>query len=124
MNSKFTKIVRILLGIILIAFGVNKMYSFIPLPQPSDDAADFMNSLADTGYVLNVVAIFEIFIGILLLIKKWVPFATLLLLPLSLNILMFHLFMDIPGIWTALLVVVLNGILIYKHRQKYRALFS
>lgn len=124
MNSKFTKIVRILLGIILIAFGVNKMYSFIPLPQPSDDAADFMNSLADTGYVLNVVAIFEIFIGILLLIKKWVPFAMLLLLPLSLNILMFHLFMDIPGIWTALLVVVLNGILIYKHRQKYRALFS
>lgn len=124
MNSKFTKIVRILLGIILIAFGINKMYSFIPLPQPSDDAADFMNSLADTGYVLNVVAIFEIFIGILLLIKKWVPFATLLLLPLSLNILMFHLFMDIPGIWTALLVVVLNGILIYKHRQKYRALFS
>lgn len=92
MNSKFTKIVRILLGIILIAFGVNKMYSFIPLPQPSDDAADFMDSLADTGYVLNVVAIFEIFIGILLLIKKWVPFAMLLLLPLSLNILLFHLF--------------------------------
>ena len=124
MNSKFTKIVRILLGIILIAFGVNKMYSFIPLPAPPEEAANFMNSLADTGYVLNVVAIFEILIGLLLLIKKWVPFAILLLLPLSLNILLFHLFMDIPGIWTALLVVVLNGVLIYKHRQKYRPLFT
>lgn len=124
MNSKFTKIVRILLGIILLAFGINKLYSFIPLPQPPENAANFMNSLADTGYVLTVVAIVEILIGLLLLLKKWVPFVILLLVPLSLNILLFHLFMDIPGIGLALLVAVLNGVLIYKHRQKYRALFS
>ena len=124
MNSKFTKIVRILLGIILLAFGINKLYSFIPLPQPPENAANFMNSLADTGYVLTVVAIVEILIGLLLLLKKWVPFVILLLVPLSLNILLFHLFMDIPGIGLALLIAVLNGVLIYKHRQKYRALFS
>ena len=123
MNSKFTKIVRILLGIILLAFGINKLYSFIPLPQPPENAANFMN-FADTGYVLTVVAIVEILIGLLLLLKKWVPFVILLLVPLSLNILLFHLFMDIPGIGLALLVAVLNGVLIYKHRQKYRALFS
>lgn len=124
MNSKFTKIVRILLGIILILFGINMFYSFIPLPQPPEKAANFLNSLADTGYVLNVVAFFEIFIGLLLLIKKWVPFAMLLLVPISLNILLFHIFLDIPGIGTAILVIVLNGILIYKYRQKYRPLFS
>ena len=124
MNSKFTKIVRILLGIILVLFGVNTFYSFIPLPQPPEDAAKFLNSLADSGYVLTVVAIFEIFIGLLLLIKKWVPFAMLLLVPISLNILLFHLFLDIPGIGTAILIIVLNGILIYKYRQKYRPLFS
>jgi putative oxidoreductase len=124
MNSQFTKIVRILLGIILIAFGANKLYSFIPLPQPSPEAADFMESLANTGYVITIVAIFEIIIGLLLLVKKWVPFALLLLIPLSLNILLFHLFMDVPSIGTALLVVVMNGILLYKHRQKYKPLFA
>jgi len=124
MNSNFTKIVRILLGIILIGFGINKLYPFMPLPQPSPEASEFMNSLADTGYVLTVIAIFEILIGILLLFKKWVPFLLLLLLPLSLNILLFHLFLDIPSIGTAILVVVLNGILLYKHRRKYIPLFA
>jgi uncharacterized membrane protein YphA (DoxX/SURF4 family) len=123
MNSKFTQIVRILLGLILVVFGANKLHPFIPLPQPPQQAADFMASLAATGYVLIVVAIFEILIGILLLIKKWVPFAILVLVPISLNILLFHLFLDVPAIGTALLVVILNGILLYKHRQKYRPLF-
>lgn len=123
MNSKFTQIVRILLGIILIVFGVNKMYSFIPLPQPPQAAADFMNSMADTGYILTVVAILEIIIGLMLIFRIWVPFALLLLVPISVNILLFHLFLDIPAIGTALLVVILNAILLYKHRVKYKPLF-
>ncbi|WP_159801159.1 DoxX family membrane protein [Flavobacterium sp. MK4S-17] len=123
MNSKFTKIVRILLGLILIVFGANKIYTFIPLPQPPTAAADFMNSLADTGYVITLIAIVEIIIGFMLLLKLWVPFVLLLLIPLSLNILLFHLFLDIPSIGTAILVVVLNGILLYKHRVKYKPLF-
>lgn len=124
MNSQFTKIVRILLGIILILFGANKLYSFIPLPEPSPEAAEFISSLAATGYVLTIIAIFEIFIGLLLLFKKWVPFALVLLVPLSLNILLFHLFLDVPSVGTAILVAALNGILLYKHRQKYKPLFA
>jgi len=123
MDSKFTKIVRIALGIILVVFGANKIYSFIPLPQPPPEAASFLNSLADTGYILLLVAVFEIIIGLMLLFKIWAPFVLLLLVPLSLNILLFHLFLDIPAIGAALLVVVLNGILLYKNRHKYRPLF-
>ncbi|MXN93242.1 DoxX family membrane protein [Flavobacterium sp. Sd200] len=124
MNSQFTKIIRILLGLILIVFGTNKIYAFIPLPQPPAEAARFMESLADTGYVLTVVAILEIMIGIMLILKLYVPFALLVLVPISLNILLFHLFLDIPAIGAALLVVALNGILLYKHRRKYKPLFS
>lgn len=124
MNSKFTQTVRIVLGIILLVFGANKIYTFIPLPQPPQQAAEFMASLADTGYIPTVVALFEIIMGLLLLFRLWVPFVLLLLVPLSLNILLFHLFLDIPAIGTALLVVALNGILLYKHRVKYRPLFT
>lgn len=124
MNSQFTKIVRILLGLILIAFGANKLYPVIPLPQPPEDAASFMGSLAATGYVLPVIAVFEIVIGLLLLFKKWVALALIMLVPLSLNILLFHLFLDVPSIGLALLVVIMNGILLYKHKQKYRPLLA
>jgi len=124
MNSKFTQIVRIVLGIILLVFGANKIYPFFELPQPPAEAASFIQSLAETGYVLTVVAIFEIVIGLMLIFKLWVPFALLVLVPISLNILLFHLFLDVPAIAGALVVVALNVILLYKHKQKYRPLFT
>jgi len=124
MNSKFTQIVRILLGIILVVFGANKLYPFIPLPAPPEAAGNFMDSLAATGYVLTVVAGLEIIIGLMLIFRLWVPFALLVLVPVSLNILLFHLFLDVPAIGTALLVVILNGVMLYKHRRKYKPLFA
>lgn len=124
MNSKFTAIVRLLLGILLVVFGSNKFLNFIPMEAPTGGAADFMNSLNTTGYIFPVVGVLEVFIGLLLLIKKWVPFAVILLAPISINILLFHLFLDIPGVSVALLVTVLNAILIYKHWRLYRPLFT
>ena len=125
MNSQFTKIVRLLLGFILIVFGLNKLVPepFIPLPELPERAGDFMTSLGSTGYVLKTVGIIEIIIGTLLLIKKWVAFALIVMVPISLNILLFHLFLDVSGIGGALLVASLNGILIYKHWSQYKSLF-
>lgn len=126
MNSKFTSIVRLLLGIILLVFGLNKFYPlpFLPSPKLPENAAEFMNSLVATGYVLPVVGVLEVFIGIMLLAKKWVAFALILLAPISLNIVLFHIFLDLPSIGGAVLVAVLNIILIYKHWPQYRPLFS
>lgn len=123
MNSQFTKIIRILLGILLVVFGSNKFLHFIPLPPPTGSAGDFMNSLGATGYIFPIVGILEVLIGIMFLVKKWVAFALILLAPISINILLFHLFLDIPGVGAALLVAILNGILIYKHWKQYSPLF-
>ena len=124
MNSKFTMLVRILLGILLVVFGSNKLFNFLPSQSPAGSAGEFMYSLGATGYVFPVLGVLEMFIGILLLAKKWVPFAMVLLAPISINILLFHLFLDIPGVFVALLVVAFNGILIYKHWRLYRPLFT
>ncbi|MDD2986004.1 DoxX family membrane protein [Flavobacterium sp.] len=124
MNSKFTYLMRILLGIILLVFGLNKFVQFIPSSELPENATAFITSLATTGYVLPVVGVLEILIGLLLLTNKWVPFALVVLVPISVNILLFHLFLDIPGISGALLVTVLNGILMYKLWPKYKPLFN
>ena len=123
MNSMFTKIVRIVLGIILVVFGLNKFIGFIPLPDLPEKAGAFMGSLGDTGYVLPFVGTLEIAIGTMLLLKKWIAFALVVLVPISLNILLFHLFLDIPGLSVAVLVVVFNATLIFKHWTQYKPLF-
>lgn len=124
MNSQFTKIVKIALGILLLIFGANKFLHFIPLPPMVGPAGDFMSSLGATGYIFPIVGLLEVFIGTMLLIKKWVPFVLILLVPISINIVLFHLFLDIPGVGAALLVAVLNGILIYKNWRSYSPLFT
>ena len=124
MNSQFTMLVRIVLGITLVVFGSNMVHPFIPLPPPSGSGADFMNSMHATGYIFPIVGVLEVLIGLMLLMKKWVAFALILLAPISINILLFHLFLDIPGVGVALLIVVFNAILIYKHWKQYTPLFN
>jgi len=123
MNSMFTKIVRIALGLALVVFGANKFLHFIPMEPPTGAAGEFMNSLGATGYIFPIVGMLEVVIGALLLLKKWIAFALILLAPISINILLFHLFLDIPGAAIALLVTVFNGVLIFKHWQQYKPLF-
>lgn len=125
MNSMFTKIVRIVLGLALVIFGANMIFHFIPMDQPDANTAagQFMNSLGASGYIFPVVGFLEVIIGAMLLLKKWVAFALILLAPISINILLFHLFLDIPGLSIALVIVIFNGILIFKHWQQYKPLF-
>lgn len=124
MNSTFTKILKIILGLTLIAFGLNKFLGFLPTPELPGEASNFMSSLAATGYVLPILGTIEVGIGLLLLLNKWVPFALILLAPISFNILLFHLFLDLPDIWSALVVIVLNILLIYKYWKAYKPLFQ
>jgi hypothetical protein len=121
----FTKIVRITLGTMLVVFGANMIHHFLPLDQPDGNTAagQFMNSLGATGYIFPIVGVLEVLIGIMLLLKKWIAFALILLAPISINILLFHLFLEIPGLSIALVIVVFNSILIYKHWSQYKPLF-
>lgn len=119
MDSKFTKIIRILMGVILLLSGLNKIFKFFPTP-----ADDLIESFGQVDYIFPVVAGLEVFIAVLLLVKKWVAFALILLVPLSINILLFHLYLNFHGIIPATVVASLNGILIYKHWRQYVPLFS
>lgn len=124
MNSTFTTILRIVLGLTLLIFGINKFIPFIPIFDMAPAAANFISSLESTGYVLYMVAALEVFIGLLLLLKKWVPFGLMLLAPIAFNILLFHIFLDVSGIIVAIIIVAINVILIYKYWKSYSPLFQ
>jgi putative oxidoreductase len=124
MNSTFTTILRMLLVISLLIFGINKFIAFIPIFDMAPAAANFMESLNSTGYVLYVVASLELLIGGLLLFKKWVPFALILLAPIVVNILLFHLFLDVSGMFVAVFMLTITGVLIYKYWKSYTSLFQ
>jgi uncharacterized membrane protein YphA (DoxX/SURF4 family) len=124
MNSKVQMVLRIILGLILIIFGANKFLQFMPMPEPQGDAATFMGGLAASGYMFPLLGVLEILIGILLILKKAVPFALILLAPLAVNMVLYHGAMDPGGIGAAAIVTVLNAILIYSNWDRFKSLFK
>ena len=125
MNSKVTMVLRILLGLVLIIFGANKFYSFMPVPEGlPEGATNSMGALMATGYMFKFIGATEVFVGLLLLINKWVPLALVILTPVAINIVLFHLFLapgggTIPG----LVILILNIVLIYANWNKFKSLF-
>lgn len=124
MKSSFSAILRLLLGLGLIVFGLNKIMGFMPLFEMPVATANFVETLQATGYGFYFIAAIEIALALLLLFKKWVPFALIVLAPLSLSAILFHWFLGISDILIAVIIFALNAILIYKHRLAYTALFQ
>jgi uncharacterized membrane protein YphA (DoxX/SURF4 family) len=123
MNSKVTMALRLVLGLILIVFGANKFLNFMPMPELSEGAADFMGALGKTGYMFPLIGAIEVIAGLLLIFNKWVPFALVVLAPLAVNMLLFHLKFDLAGIGGAAVVSLLTVVLIYFNWNRYKSLF-
>jgi len=123
MNSKVTIALRIVLGLILIIFGANKFAHFMPVPELPEAASEFMGALNKTGYMFPLIGAIEVISGLLLILKKWVPFALILFAPIAVNILMYHIKLDMGNITPGLIVSVLTAALIYFNWNHYKSLF-
>lgn len=86
-----------LLGLLFLVFGLNFFLHFIPMPDdPSPADAPhklFMAALFPTGY-LAFVKVLEILGGVLVAIPKTRNFGLLVLGPVIVNILCFHIFLN------------------------------
>ena len=85
-------IIRILFGLMMLVFGLNKFLQFLPFPPMPKAAGEFMGALVKSGYILTIVGIIEVVAGVLLLINKYQALILIVLFPVILNAFLFHLF--------------------------------
>jgi uncharacterized membrane protein YphA (DoxX/SURF4 family) len=123
MNSKLTIVFRLLLGLILVVFGANKFFHFLPMPPMEGPPADFMGALINSGYMFPLIGVTEVVAGLLLIINKWTGLALILTAVISTNIILFHLVLAPAGIILAAVVAILNIILMYANWKKFKTLF-
>jgi uncharacterized membrane protein YphA (DoxX/SURF4 family) len=123
-SSTTTVILRTVLGLAFVVFGLNKFLHFIPNPAEPPAAMDFFGALFKTGYFIPLLASTEVVSGALLLAGMLVPFALVLLAPVIVNIFLFHLFLAPGGLPIAVVFVALEVILAWLHREAYAPLFS
>jgi hypothetical protein len=91
-------------------------------PMPTGLAGQFIGALFLSHYFW-VVAGLQVIGGVLLLVNRFVPLALVLLGPVIVNILLYHLFLNLAGIGLAILVTILWFIVFYGHRQYFSGIF-
>ena len=123
-SSKPAFVSRVLLGLLLISGGVNNLLARNPVSNPTPEGDWFLGVLQQTGYLLHAVAITEILVGVLLLSGYFLPLALALFAPIMVNILLFHVFLQLAGVETALVAAVLYSYLVYVHRHRYSGVLS
>ena len=86
-------IAGLLLGLLFIASSVVVLFHLVQMPPPPDGtpAALFMGALGPTGY-MTFVKVLELLGGILVAIPRTRNFGLLILGPIIVNILAFHIF--------------------------------
>lgn len=121
-----TTAARILLGLVFFVFGLNGFLQFIPPPPTPmpEDATAFIGGLMQTGYMLPLIAGTEVLVGALLLVNRFVPLALVLIAPVIVNIVAFHLFLERSGLVIALVVLALELHLAWGHRKYYYAVLT
>lgn len=122
MNSKVLMVLRILLGVFVLVFGLNKFFHFIPMGDMSEEAGAYFGALS-SAKVITLVAIVEIVAGIGLIFNKYGALLSLILMSISINALLFHLTLDPGNSGGAIALLVLNIIALYNYRDSYKSLF-
>jgi putative oxidoreductase len=107
---------RLLLGFVFLVFGLNGFLHFIPMPPPAGLAGQFMGVVFSSHYWVLIFAV-QAMGGLLLLVNRYVPLALVLLGPVIVNILNFHIFMAPEGLPLAVIVTALWLVVAFRNKR-------
>ena len=128
------KIVHILLKVVLslmLVMPILGATGMFPAPTrdlyKTDQAFEYIRVLMDARYVTAMMSV----VFIIAFVAMWTKrehLAALLLLPITLNIVGFHLVLDgglfTPGAIMGNILLVINAWLLWKHRMAYKSLIQ
>ena len=112
-------IVRLLVGLMFLFASVVVLFKLMPQPEATGNAKVFMDGMAATGYLMTLVKVTELMCAIAFISGFFVPLSTVIIFPVTLNILMFHLFMSPEGLAVAIMLMIGNLFLAYYYRERY-----
>ncbi len=123
-NDTFIKALRILLGFILLVFSLNGFLGFLPMPDSPDAASKFLQSMGRAEFVFPLLYGVEIVLGVMLLFNLYSALAILGFVPIAVNILLYHLFLDPAGGVVGYITVLVEIVLLTAYFTHYKNLFK
>lgn len=123
MSKILVHVPRVLLGLVFFVFGMMGLLHLLPAQQLDGAAGVYMAGLSGT-YLLTLVKATEVAVGLLLLSNRFVPLALVVLAPVMVNIVGFHLFYAPSGLVLPVLLVAAQAFVAWQHRAAFSALLA
>ena len=123
MSDKLTMAVRLLLGLMMLIFGINKFLNFLPMPEIPGDGGTLMGIYFTSGF-MSIIGILEIVFGLALLLNKYVPLALTFIVAILFNAFIFHALHDMAGIGGAAVGLAMSLYLVYAYKVRFLSLLS
>ena len=119
-------IARLLLGLLFLVMGLNGFFNFLPAPTSiPPKAGAFFGAMMATGYLVPLVSGTQVVAAVLLLADRFVPLALVLLAPVIINIIFYHIFLSpTMGVPLAAAALLLELYLAWAYRAAFRPLLT
>ncbi|MFZ6185670.1 DoxX family protein [Nannocystis pusilla] len=124
MSRLLPTVARSLLGLLFLVFGLNGFLHFLPMPPHPGRAGEFLGALAASGYMFPLIKGTEVVGGALLLSGRLVPLALILLAPVIVNIVAFHLALEPGGYGMLAFIVGLEVYLAWAYRDSFAGVLN
>jgi putative oxidoreductase len=115
-------IVRVLLGALFVFSAVVVLFNLMTPPPQTGPIQKYMEGIIASGYLFKLIKITELVCGLALIIGRFTPLATVVIFPISVNILFTHAMLAPEGLPTAIFVIAANLFLAYAYRKNYATL--
>ena len=115
-------IVRTLMGLMFLFASLVVLFKLVPQPPLAGASKLFMDGMNATGYFIPLLKITELLCGLAFVSGFFVPLATVVIFPITLNILFYHSFLEPSGLTVAVPLMAANLFLAYACRNHYKAL--
>ena len=117
-------IVRILMGLMFLFASIVVLLNLMPHPEMKGNAKLFMDGIMATGYFLTLLKVTELVCGLAFVTGLFVPLATVVIFPITLNILFYHALVAPEGLPVAIPLMLGNLFLAYACRKNYKTLLA
>jgi putative oxidoreductase len=119
-----TIVVRILMGLMFLFASIVVLFNLMPHPEMKGNAKLFMDGIMATRYFMPLLKVTELVCGLALVTGRFVPLATVIIFPITLNILLYHAFVAPEGLPVAIPLILANLFLAYACRKNYQMLLA
>ena len=114
---------RVVFGAVLLYWVGLGLTGWEP-PPVAEDAIMLRDAIFASGYLIPAVLVVYFLVGVSFLTNRFVPLGSTILFPVSLNILLFHSFVN-PNprsLSIAGALFIANSIMLYQHRSAFHEL--